>query len=309
MKVYLDGQFVQHDDARLSLFDAGVQHAVGLFETMRAWGGNILDLDRHVQRLVASARELGLSDQLRPQPLSEAVHLTLTENAMRDARLRLTVTGGDLSLLSSGGGRGGGEPERDGSKGGGGGHRPSIFITASEPTRYPPAFFEKGVTVTLADPKANPFDPTAGHKALNYWSRLQSLARAAGVGAGEALWFSITNHLVGGAVSNALLVKDDQLITPIARGEEPQGAVPSPVLPGVTRRAVLETAENELGIRTQKRMITIDDVLSADELMLTNSSWLVLPVVAVEKQRIGTGEPGTITRRLRSALVARASSP
>ena len=112
----------------------------------------------------------------------------------------------------------------------------------------------------------------------------------------------MTNHLCGGCVSNAFVVKDGALLTPIARGEEAQGGLPSPVLPGITRGAVIDAAR-ELGINVTARLLTIDDVLGADELFLTNSSWSVLPVTAVEASAIGGGTPGEITRAMRTRLL------
>ncbi|MCA9299890.1 MAG: aminotransferase class IV, partial [Phycisphaerales bacterium] len=89
------------------------------------------------------------------------------------------------------------------------------------------------------------------------------------------------------------------LFTPPARGEEERGAMPSPVLPGVTRRAIFEYAsDHDLEIRRQ--WLTIDDLLRADEVFLTNSSWTILPVRAVEGHEIG--EPGPVTRMLRTVI-------
>ncbi len=294
MKAFVNGRFVAMAEATISIHDAGLQHAVGLFETMQAFNGRVFRLEAHVERLVASAKELGLSASLRADPLCECVEATLRENDRAEARLRLTVTGGDLSLLGAARSGGGKQPP----------HTPTVLCVATEPTQYPPSFFASGVTVTIADGRANPFDPGEGHKTLHYWPRLRALASAAAAGAGEALWLSVTNHLVGGSVSNALLVKDGQLLTPYARGEEEAAALPAPVLPGVTRAAVIELAE-ELDIAVHRRMLDIEDVLGADEMMLTNSSWQVLPVVAVEKGKVGTGEPGPITLKLREALLDR----
>ena len=299
MKVYLDGKFVDEGEATLSAFDAGVQHAIGLFETMRAYGGRVFRLDQHIDRLTRSARELGLTERLHAGPLQEAVEATLKENDLLDARLRLTLTGGNLSMLAAA--RPGGSGAGEGGGTGGGGHQPSILIAATTPTIYPESFFTDGVGLVIADPKANPFDPTAGHKTLNYWPRLQTLAAAARTGAGESLWFTITNHVASGAVSNVFLVRDGRLLTPIARGEEPTGAIASPVLPGVTRTAAIEAADR-LGIPIERKMLTIDDVLGADEVFLTNTSWLLLPVVRVEKETIGDGRVGPVARKLYQQL-------
>ena len=290
MKVYLDGQFVDDGDAKLSIFDAAVQHAVGLFETMRAYSGKVFRLDAHMNRLAESAKQTGLAQSLRTEALGEAVELALKKNELTEARVRLTITGGNLAMLAPATGE---KPPR---------HHPTVAITVTAPTVYPQSFFEEGVSVVVADPKANPFDPTAGHKTIQYWPRLRSLAEAAAAKAGEALWFTVTNHLCGGSVSNAFIVKSGQLHTPIARGEEPSGAIPSPVLPGVTRTVVAEVA-SRLNLPVHKKMLTINDVLEADELFLTNSSWLVLPVVKVEKETIGAGRPGEITAQVREELI------
>ena len=121
-------------------------------------------------------------------------------------------------------------------------------------------------------------------------------------GASESLWFSVTNHLACGSVSNIFLVRDGVLLTPLAHGEEPEGP-PSPVLPGIVRRTVVEAAES-LGLTVKKKeMLTIDDVHTADEIFLTNSGWNVLPVVQVEQHLVSSG-PGATTKLVMQAVNA-----
>ncbi|HRQ72695.1 MAG TPA: aminotransferase class IV [Phycisphaerales bacterium] len=293
---FLNGAFVEPGEARVSAFDAGLLHAVGLFETLTAGntGGEAwaVRLPEHVDRLCASARDLGLSNDLRRDALIDAVLLTVRRSELPRARVRLTITAGDMSAAPRP--APGTTPIPP--------HSPTVMILAQPATDYPEAMFERGVRAAVADARANPFNPTEGHKTLNYWWRLRELHRASAKGAAESLVFQITNHLAGGCVSNAFVVKDGMLLTPFARGDE-GATLPSPVLPGVTRGALLELAA-ELGIEAQRRMITIDDVLGADEVFLTNSSWGVLPVVAVERESIGDGKPGAMTVRLRGALAA-----
>jgi len=285
MHIWLNGQFIDSTTAKISVFDAGFQHGVGLFETMLARNGRIFRAEAHMHRLAESAKGLLLSKRLRTAPLAEAAELTVQRNGMESARVRLTVTGGDLNLLQSAG-----RTQQD----------PTILIVAQPPTPYPDAFFEKGVTAVIADARSNPLSPMAGHKTLNYWPRIQALQQAAGRGAGEALWFTVCNHLASGSVSNVFLIKDGELLTPIARGEEEAGALPAPVLPGITRSVIIELAD-DLGLAVTKRTLDINDVLSADEVFLTNSSWGVLPVIGVEKENIAVGEVGEITTRLRES--------
>lgn len=277
--VWLNGEFIAIDEAKVSAFDAGFQHGVGVFETMRAAGGRVIDLEKHLARMAESVRVLGLSERMQVEPLAEAVTQTLQRNEQDEARIRVTVTGGDLNMLRS---------ERSA-------HDPTILLTVQPPTEYPDELFEKGVTVGVAEGRANPADPFAGHKTIWYWPRLRELQVAAGKGASEALWFTTRNHLASGCVSNVMIVHEGVLVTPPARGEETEGAAPSAVLPGVVRGNVLEWAAQE-GLQVERSEIDVERLLKASEVFLTNSSWGVLPVVNIEQSPIGNGELGEFTR-------------
>lgn len=290
MQVWLNGAWVDRNDAKVSVFDAGFQHAVGLFETMLARNGRVFRLRDHLERLRRSASELRLTESLRLEPLAEAVESVVERNQMREARIRLTLTGGDLNLLQSTGER----PS----------HEPTILIVAQPPTRYPEELFTNGVRAIVADGRVNPLDRMAGHKTISYWSRLAALQHAGSLGASEAIWFSVTNHLASGCVSNIFLVRDRVLFTPYAQGEESRSALPAPVLPGITRQVMFELADDmgeSLGLRAERTMLSIEDVFAAEEIFLTNSSWGVMPVVAIERTQIGAGQPGPVAQALRAA--------
>jgi branched-subunit amino acid aminotransferase/4-amino-4-deoxychorismate lyase len=279
--IWINGEFVEREKARVSAMDAGLQHAVGLFETMLAVGGETIDLARHLERLRDSAMQLRLSDDLRAPALAEAVEAVVEKASLDRARVRLTITGGDLNLLAAGAGPA----------------DPTILIDARPATAYPEPMYEQGVVTTIADRRDNPLDPFAGHKTLNYWPRLAELQRASSKGAAEAVTLQVSNHLAGGCVSNLFIVKDDELFTPTARGEEEPGAIASPVLPGITRGRILEWAGDQDRLATPK-LLTIDDLLDADEAFLTNSSWGVLPISRVEQKEIGGGAPGPVARAM-----------
>lgn len=331
--VFLNGDFVPRDAAFVSAFDAGLQHGVGLFETMLAHKGGgawrVIHGREHMDRLVTSARQLGLSESLRISALEEAIVRTVVKAgedmpSVARFRVRLTITGGDLNMLEQG--RASGDSTK--------GREATVLIVVSPATAYPKEMFERGVGVVVAGLRVNPLEMHAGHKTLNYWPRLRELQIAAGNRAGEALVFQITNHLAGGCVSNAFIVKDGALVTPIARGEEEEvarlgeddlegsgsgsgsisieeagrsrgAAMPSPVLPGITRRWVMDWAHQQR-LDVERRMVKIDDVLGADEVLLTNSSWGVLPVVRVEKEAIGDGVVGEVGKALVKAWTAAA---
>lgn len=290
MKVFLNGKIVEQAEAMISAEDAGFTHGVGLFETMAVHYSNVYRVYPHLERLRESAQTLGLARELNLTALADAIHQTIDANELQRARVRLTLTPGAVSLLKPAKGDQQAGPEM------------TLLIVPAPATQYDPEYFVKGIKVLVAPAMANPMDPTQGHKTLNYWQRLRTLRQAATVGAGEAIWLNVTNHLASGCISNVFVVKGGKLITPIAKGEEVQGALPAPVLPGITRGAIVEFAER-LQIPVEKRMVSVSELLEADEVFLTNSSWDVLPVTSVEAKVVGGGVVGPVTTELRQALL------
>ena len=295
MKVWINGSFIEDSDASVGVFDAGFQHGVGLFETMIARNGHVFRAEQHMERLANSAVMLRLTEKLQTEPLIDALQLVLEENNQTEARVRLTITGGDLNMLQRTGNSESGDP--------------TIVIQTQPPTGYPDSFYENGVLVSLASGRANPYELTAGHKTLQYWSRLLNLQLAAMQQCGEALWLTPSATVTGGCVSNIFLVKDGTLLTPMAQGEESEEDEPSAVLPGITREVVIHLADS-LGVGTSRGVATLDDVLMADEVFLTNSSWGVLPMIGIrasveiegeagsQDQAIGDGVVGKLTKQL-----------
>jgi branched-chain amino acid aminotransferase len=269
-KVFLNGELVAAEQGRLSAFDAGFLHGAGLFETMRAYHGRVYRLGAHLDRLIESAKQLLIPVAGDKEFLAQAVRQTIEANGLSEARVRLTVSRGSLRD----------DPNKTESG--------TILATASALVAYPDEYYRKGMMVVLADSKLNSTDPVARHKSTNYLSRLLALRKARDLGAGEALWFTEVNRLGEGCISNVFLVTDGKLLTP---------GLDEPILPGITRATVLALAKTEK-IPAVEQALTIDDVLAADEIFLTNSIMEVMPVSRVEKHKVGHAEPGALTRRL-----------
>jgi branched-chain amino acid aminotransferase len=295
MFVWLNGHFVEESQALISLRDTGLLHAAGVFTTMRASGGTIFRVDQHLQRLRESCDALFIPLQFKDDALRAAAGELLSRNGLSEARLRLTVTRGTAQQ----------DPLH-------GIHlQPNCFLTAGPLEPYPAEYYEKGLTVILLDgQKLNPYDIQAGHKTLNYLSRLSALREANRRGAGEALWFNVHNFLQSGSISNVFIVKRNTLITPPTNSELREAKVAeatkyprSAVLPGITRAAVLEIAARE-GISVQLASIDVNQVLEADEVFVTNSIMGVMPVCRIERAAIGADKPGPITQRLAAAFAS-----
>lgn len=294
--IWINERLIDEEDARVSVRDFGLLHGAGVFTTMRARAGAAERLPAHLARIRASCDALTLPLPYDASELTRAVSLLLQANELPDARLRLTVTRGEIVN----------DPTHGPSV------RPTVFVTAAPLEPYPAELYERGMTVLAYDAfKLNPYDPQAGHKTLDYFSRLAALREAQRRGANETLLFSVHNFLQGGAISNAFLVKDGRLIAPptndeIASDEAIRAATRYPrgnTLPGVTRGALLEAA-GTASVSVERRAVTIDDVLGADEVFLSNSIMGVMPVCRVERREIGDGKPGPITQKLSAAIEA-----
>jgi branched-chain amino acid aminotransferase len=292
---WVNGEFVGEASASVSLRDTGLLHGAGVFTTMRGYGGRVFQLDRHLRRLRDSCEALFIPLQYKDEVLGAATEELLQRNELSDARLRLTVTRGSARQDPLHGLR----------------LEPNVFLTAAALEPYPVEYYERGLTVILLDEqKLNPYDLAAGHKTLNYFSRLAALREANRRGAGEALWFNVHNYLESGSITNVFLVKDGVLVTPPTPADLHDSAVASKVpypkscvLPGVTRAVVLDLAR-EAGIETRLASIDVNQLLAADEVLLTNSIMGVMPVCRLERKAVGNDRPGEVTLRLMEAYAA-----
>ncbi len=285
--VLLNGEIIPYDQARIAPFDSGFLHGIGLFETMRASNGSVPLLERHLGRLHTSCRELDLAVELDSTTIAAQIAELLEANDLTDARLRMTVSHGDMMAAN--------EEHPDPPR--------TVLISAAPFSPYPETLYEKGMTVEVSSFYQNPMSPLCGHKTTSYMDRMFALRGAQKTGAGEALWFSASEKwLAEGCISNVFLVnKAGEVFTPPLRvPERPELRL---VLPGIMRQRVLELAAAE-GIRILEKLLRIEDVLLASEIFITNSIMGIMPVVRVERHAVGTERPGEQTRRLRAILLA-----
>ena len=292
-EAWLNGAFVEENVAAVSIRDAGLLHGAGVFTTMLGHGGRVFRIDRHLRRLRDSCEALFIPLQHKDDVLADAAQKLMARNGLRESRLRLTVTRGTVTQDPLHGMR----------------VEPNTFLTAGPFEPYPAEYYQRGLTVLLLDEqKLNPYDLQAGHKTLDYFSRLAALREANRRGAGEALWFNVHNYLQSGSISNLFMVEDGKLVTPPTPAELRDPAVaraaPYPqsnVLPGITRAAVIELAA-AAGIEVQISAIEVNRLLGAQELFLTNSVMGVMPVCRIERKPVGNDRPGEITLKLANAL-------
>lgn len=267
-KVFLNGKIIDADKAAVSVTDSSYLYGIGLFETMRAIHGRVFRLGDHLRRLNTSAEVLSIFNSYSDEAIERGIAQLLEASELTEARMRLSLSNGPIGT--------------DGTA------STNLLMTAPAFTPYPAEYYEKGVRVILCNFRQSSKDPYAGHKTTCYGPRLVALKEAHEKLAAEALWFTTENALAEGSISNVFLVKDGAVYTP---------PVTTPVLPGVARKTVIEIAE-AADIPCYEQLLRIDDLLSADEVFLTNVVMEVLPVVAIEAHTVSDGKPGKITKKL-----------
>ena len=272
--VYLNGQLKHRFEARLSPFDHGFLYGYGLFETMRAYSGNIFRLDSHLTRLRCSAESIGLTHSILTteegkQSLKAACAATLEANELSSARIRLTVSAGEGDMM----------PGADT------GSEPTVLITARNLVPLPPEKYEAGFKAEMSSLRRNSQSPLSRLKSTCYLENILARSTARASGYDEAIFLNDQGHLAEGSTTNIFLVSNGELITP---------SFESGVLPGITREAVLEIARN-LNIKATERLVKLDELVEAEEAFFTNSILEVMPLVSVEGRPIGTGKPGKLT--------------
>jgi branched-chain amino acid aminotransferase len=234
---------------------------------MRASNGVVFALDDHLDRLFASAEKLKINLRGDKKFIADAVYQTLNANELKDARIRLTATSGAMNAEQS---------------------EPTLLITAVSFEPYPKDYYNKGIMVVLNSYRQNPQDVLAGHKTTSYFSRIFALRLAHQKRAAEALWFTTDGLLAEGCVSNVFLVKNSVVYTP---------SLKTGILPGIARRTVLNLAAKN-SIKVEEKELGIEELLSADEVFITNVIMLVLPVIKIEAHDIGSAKPGPVTKKI-----------
>ena len=270
MIVWCDGRLVDGDQPCISPFDHGLTVGDGVFETFRVHRSVPFAWRRHLERLVVSAEglDLALPD---PAVLREAADAVIDANALSEARLRITVTGGPSGPAS---------------------HRgtapPTVLVVAApiEPT------FEIVDLVTLPWPR-NERSALAGIKATSYAENVRALLHAQRQGAHDGLFCDTQGRVCETTSANVFVVADRMVRTP---------SIDTGCLPGVTRALVIEEL-GRAGVRVEEATLRPDDMLAADEAFLTSSIAGIRAVRSLDRREL-RATPGPFTNLAREALAA-----
>lgn len=278
-KVWLDGEVVDGQSARISVFDHGLLYGDGIFEGMRVAGGRVFRQKDHLRRLDVSAKAVGL--QLPDDvDLAQVIDQTVHAFGKSDAYIRLIVTRGEGPLSV--------DPTKC--------ERARVICIVGEVSLYPPEKLTAGVdlvTVSLRRPRPDVLEPRV--KSLNYLNNALAILEARRAGADEALLLNEAGAVAEASGANVFTVLDGAVATPPAS----DGA-----LEGITRRTLLEICAAD-GIPAEERRLTRIDLLGADEVFLAGTGARVIPVRTLDGATIGQGADRAIYARLAAAYEAR----
>ena len=271
--IYINGELVPKEDAKVSVYDHGLLYGDGVFEGIRVYGGVVFLLKEHVDRLYESARSIRLEIPMSVEAMIAAVNETVKVNGIGDGYVRLVVTRGAGSL---------GLDIRKTSD-------PQVIIIADTITLYPDEIYQNGMKlVTASTIRNHPSALNPRIKSLNYLNNILAKIEGTDAGSVEALMLNHKGEVAECTGDNIFIVKGGVLRTPSADAG---------ILEGLTRNAVIDLAK-DAGIPFEETTLTRHDIYVADECFLTGTAAEVIAVVSLDGREIGNGKPGPVTQDL-----------
>lgn len=261
-------------DARISVFDSGVQGGDAVWEGLRVYKGRIAAFDLHLERLQNSAKALAFAEVPPTDDIQQAVFRTLEANSMRDdVHIRLTLTRGEKVTSGM-------NPKFNQSG--------CTLIVLAE--WKPPIYAGDGIRVVSAATRRNTpqcLDSKIHH--ANLLNNILASIEANVAGVDSAIMLDINGFVSETNDTNLFLAKNGSVLTPHADS----------CLPGITRRMILDICRAE-GIPADERNLSLTELYTADEVFTTGTCGELTPVLEADGRSIGSGKLGPVTKRLQA---------
>lgn len=271
--IYLNGEYVPREQAKVSVYDHGLLYGDGIFEGIRIYNYRIFKLEEHIDRLYESAKTIMLDIPMTKEQMIEAHIETARRNNFKDAYIRTVVTRGVGTL--------GLDPRKC--------QRPNVIIICDAIALYPREMYEQGLDVVTIPTQRNGVNMlNARIKSLNYLNNIMGKLDVIRANAGEGIMLNFMGYVTEATADNVFIVKNNVVLTPPKH---------LGILAGITRETVMEIAR-EKGYKVKEEILTRHDLYIADECFLTGSGAEVIPVVRIDGRIIGDGKPGPVTWEL-----------
>lgn len=274
LRIWLDDRLVDEAEAKISVFDHGLLYGDGVFEGIRVYKQQVFELDAHIDRLYESALAIRLQIPLDKAQLIAATQETVQANNVVNGYIRLIVTRGVGTL---------GLNPFICKKG-------MIVIIADNIQLYPEELYERGMRIISATTVRNhPLALPPQVKSLNYLNNILAKIEALDNDVMEAIMYNHEGFVAEATGDNVFIIRRGIVYTPpVAAGS----------LEGITRSVVIRLAREE-GLEVIEQNLTRYDLYVCDEFFLTGTAAEVIGIVEIDGRRIGAGQPGPITKRLR----------
>ncbi|HXW67954.1 MAG TPA: branched-chain amino acid transaminase [Thermoplasmata archaeon] len=289
-KIWMDGQLVNAEDARVHVLNHSLHYGVAVFEGIRAYetseGGAIFRLREHVKRLVTSARVYHMTIPYSPDEIERAILETQGANGILPSYIRPLVYRGEPAL---------GVKNLQG--------RVSLMVAAIPAKKYLGDHSETGIRAKISPFRKPHSDalPSFAKAAGNYINSYLAGADAMKDGYEEAILLDQNGYLAEGTGENIFLVRDGKLYTP---------GLESDILLGITRDSVMQIAA-DLGYPVVEKLVSVNELLTADEAFFTGTYAEIAPIKEVGHYAIGARAPGPITAGIMAsfARIVRGQEP
>ncbi len=270
---YVNGRYLPHEHAQVSIEDRGFQFADGVYEVCEVRGGHLVDERRHMARLDRSLSELRIARPMSAAALAVVMRETVRRNRVRDGIVYLQITRGvsrrDFPF-----------PPR--------GTQPSVVVTArsNDLERLERAAAEGIAVITVPDIRWQRVDI----KSVALLPNVLAKQAAREQGAREAWLVDAQGRVTEGGSSNAWIVSRDGMLVTHPLGRD--------ILPGITRSVVIEVAKAQ-GLAFEERAFTVEEAYAAREAFVTSASQIVMPVISIDGRPVANGAPGLVASALR----------
>ncbi len=266
--VYLNGQFLPFEEAKISPLDRGFVFADGVYEVIPVYGGRALRFGEHMKRLARGLAELSIDNPSREAQWAEVFGKLVEKNGGGDLAVYFQVTRGvakrDFSMPK--------------------GLTQTVFMMAN-PLPLPKAeIYQKGISCISLDD----FRWQRGHiKSVALLGAVMLKNEANQAGADECVLFR-DGHLTESSASNIAAVKNGVILCP---------PLDNLILHGITYELMIELAQ-KAGMPLEIRKVSRKEVLNADELLISSSTKEVVPITQLDGKPVGNGQPGPIFKKL-----------
>jgi len=273
MKIYINGEYFDRENAKVSVFDHGLLYGDGIFEGIRIYNGTIFKLKEHVKRLYASAKTIFLDIPMTETKMEKTLIEAFKENNKKEGYIRLVVTRGDGDL--------GIDPAKC--------KKANVIIIVDDISLYPKEYYENGIAViTASTQRISPASFDVRVKSLNYLNNILAKIEARQAGVLEAIMLTSQGYVAECTADNIFIVKNNYLYSPCSY----HGA-----LEGITLNTIIELAQN-VKIKTEFATLTKYDLYNADECFFSGTGAELMPVVKIDGRIIANGKPGPVTKKL-----------